>query len=368
MRKVLPCVITLTALFSITLEASELVIDSKYIKNVKTIPSERQWKKAKPVAVPLVRQDIVSPHGGSVQNVDVSSIYTDEEIFIRLTWQDKTRNTKFSLIDKFSDACAVEMPVNAGSLPSPFMGEKSAPVNIWMWRAISREKERIDFPEAYSDFYRQGSIDNVIKYEPPSVENLIAEGFGTITPLDLQDTSGTGLWNNDKWSVIIKRNLGSISGGVILKKNSAFPIAFAVWDGNEQECDGQKSISVWHILKLGDVELQKPQGDIAKGKNVYLRYGCITCHGKEGKEPVANLNAAGGMVPSLTYVAEGYTLNELKSLLRNGRVPGKDDLTGPYPPLWMKAWKTVMDEEEVDALAKYLFSLLPEEGGEKWGE
>ena len=345
--------------------AAELIINSKYVKKAALDPMSKVWNKAQAVSIPLIKQNLVAPHGGgAVKEVEVQSLYTDTEIFIRLMWADETKDSKFSLIEKFSDACAVEMPLNNGSLPSFIMGEKDNPVNIWVWHAIGEEKDKMGFPHAYSDYYRKDAMHAILKFRPAVAENLIAEGFGTVTPLEIQDLEGKGFWFKGKWRVVVKRSLRSNSGAVI-SEDTNVPVAFAVWDGGNVDRDGAKSISPWHLLRIGNAPLlEKPKDEIEAGRRVYLRYGCVTCHGKEGKEKIENLNAQGGKVPALTYVAEGFTVNELKDRIRNGRSPDKEIEDGPYPPLRMNAWKSVMDEDEIDSLVKYLLSLMPKT--EKW--
>jgi len=36
----------------------------------------------------------------------------------------------------------------------------------------------------------------------------------------------------------------------VLKKGGTVPVAFAVWDGSNEERDGLKSISTWHEFKV----------------------------------------------------------------------------------------------------------------------
>src|SRR3990167_2619901 len=75
------------------------------------------------------------------------------------------------------------------------------------------------------------------------------------------------------------------------------------------------------------------------GRAVYEKFGCAGCHGKNGESGIANFNAHGGKVPSLRYVAEGYTVTELKDKVKKGVQPvEKVDLEGPVPPLWMQRW------------------------------
>ena len=107
---------------------------------------------------------------------------------------------------------------------------------------------------------------------------------------------------------------------------------------------------------------QQPQpvtGDaVEKGKAVFEKYGCAACHGLQGRGGIRNKNMEPGEeVPPLMNVAEGYTPDQLKEVIRKGRYPARADRTGPAPPLWMPAWGEKISEEELDALVEYLMSL-----------
>ena len=65
-------------------------------------------------------------------------------------------------------------------------------------------------------------------------------------------------------------------------------------------------------------------------------------------------------VPSLIYVAEGFTPEELKETIRKGRYPARSDPNDLAPPLWMPAWGEKISEQELEALVEYLMSLKPE--------
>jgi mono/diheme cytochrome c family protein len=45
---------------------------------------------------------------------------------------------------------------------------------------------------------------------------------------------------------------------------------------------------------------------------------------------------------------------------------GRGDPNGPIPPYRMPGWAGQMTDQEADDLVRYLFSLLPKSGGEKW--
>ena len=99
---------------------------------------------------------------------------------------------------------------------------------------------------------------------------------------------------------------------------------------------------------------------VEQGKAVFQKYGCAACHGVEGRGGVRNKNMEmAEEVPPLIYVADGFTREELKETIRKGRYPARSDSSGPTPPLWMPAWEQKISEEELDALADYLFSLQP---------
>jgi len=61
-----------------------------------------------------------------------------------------------------------------------------------------------------------------------------------------------GDWKDGRWAVVMKRSLTvpSDDDGVSLAPNATSSVAFAVWDGSEQDRDGKKLVSIWQNLKL----------------------------------------------------------------------------------------------------------------------
>ena len=108
-----------------------------------------------------------------------------------------------------------------------------------------------------------------------------------------------------------------------------------------------------------------PADPVQFGRQVFEKYGCVLCHGADGKSGIANPNAkTKDIVPPLTYVAEGYLPAELKQFIRRGQ-PNIDRMNpnGATPPFKMPSYGTWISDVELDALQKYLFSLMPK--GEK---
>lgn len=105
-----------------------------------------------------------------------------------------------------------------------------------------------------------------------------------------------------------------------------------------------------------------------RGRSVYMRYGCSSCHGLDGKGGFANANAeTEGKVPGVTFVAEGFTRRELrKKILEGFASVGKKDANGPRPPFRMPGWDGQMTETEVTDLVEYLWSLYPKSETQTW--
>jgi len=88
-----------------------------------------------------------------------------------------------------------------------------------------------------------------------AVEELNAEGFGTITPQppDKQNVEGYGEWKDGVWTVVFLRDMlktGKWDTAFIRKDPTM--IALAVWDGIKEDRNGRKVITVWQRLNILD--------------------------------------------------------------------------------------------------------------------
>ncbi len=110
------------------------------------------------------------------------------------------------------------------------------------------------------------------------------------------------------------------------------------------------------ILSKRTRALSPQEVSIEVGRQDFARFGCVGCHGTELQGGVANPNAQGGEVPSLLHVSDDYTKDEIIAIIRNGRVPPKDNVSGPTPPLYMPSWKTVLSDEDINRIGDYLWS------------
>ena len=85
----------------------------------------------------------------------------------------------------------------------------------------------------------------------------------------------------------------------------------------------------------------------------------MSCHAKDGYGGYPNNNVAGGLIPSLTKVSEGYSKAELHEKIKSGATPIPTDIKQPAPMLQMPQWGQQLNADEIDALVEYLYSLAP---------
>jgi hypothetical protein len=136
---------------------------------------------------------------------------------------------------------------------------------------------------------------------------------------------------------------------------------------------------------------------IRLGEYFYLKLGCVTCHGVEGRGGVENYNYINKTVPAHNTTAEKLFLSDAedaevfidllqkhpdledleeepdilrfklvlsrfkaaKDLIKNGKHCVKLDLAGPEPPLQMPTWQAVLTDRDIDAVIAYFTSLYP---------
>lgn len=236
-------------------------------------PDDAAWREAPAFPAPLIVQDMVEPRllDASTTEVRVQAITDGARIAFRLSWADSTHDD-LPGIARFADACAVQIPTApAADLPAPQMGEAGRRVAITYWSAFwqSAAEGRPDsitalYPGARIDHYpfeapslTSGSPEQramAERYAPARalgnamarpqdgspVQDLVAEGPGTLTPAGPSDSRGAGRWRDGVWQVVISRALPPGFG-----PSGRTQIALAVWDGAHGEAGARKMRSVW---------------------------------------------------------------------------------------------------------------------------
>jgi mono/diheme cytochrome c family protein len=96
-----------------------------------------------------------------------------------------------------------------------------------------------------------------------------------------------------------------------------------------------------------------------RGKVIFNYAGCVSCHAQAGYGGYPNNNVAGGLIPSLTKVTEGYSKAELHSKIKTGSIPIPSSSSQPAPMLQMPKWGNKLSDAEINDLVEYLWSLAP---------
>lgn len=223
-------------------------------------PSDPAWEKVGPLPVPLSGQIITRPvwPEPSARALSIRSIHNGQDIAFLLEWQDATINESLTP-GVFRDGVAVALPL--GNAPAFFcMGQLDHYVNIWHWKAdwqsdVDRRAERAKESKRDQSGPRRFEV---IPRRPSSVEDLIGGGFSTLTSKEQQGRiQGQAEWKSGLWRVVMKRPL-TLSGDDLDNEAMLVPgrmqaVAFAVWNGENKERNGQKAVASWMQLLIDPV-------------------------------------------------------------------------------------------------------------------
>lgn len=251
--------------------------------------ADKAFEQAAPLKIELQMQDRAFPNGGgSVSEIEVKGFHNGDTIFFNLSWGDASKDERAITHAQFRDAVGMMFPLDIVTISiktpfSPRMGDRGKPVNIWHWKAdwekelhVSGGYEHMEdqYPNMFTDFdfdphptsfhkelytstsLMAGGIAGGTLLSQAnrgrSVEDLNAIGFGTLTSQAHQDVKGRGAWSDGRWNVVIHRPLiTSDKNDVQFVPGMSTFFNVAVWNGNEGDRNGQKSISIrWRPIKL----------------------------------------------------------------------------------------------------------------------
>ena len=255
--------------------ATEVVVGS--VATLPGDPAAPAWAHASVHAAAMIPQDMVEPRllAPSTAVVRVQALSDGARIAFRLEWIDATLDEKPGPA-LFSDACAVQLPSEIRpDVPAPQMGEPGRPVEITLWRAAwqaqleGRNTKLTDlYPNAAVDAYpfqaaslekgSEAQREMELRYAPAravgnavagprerAVQDLRAQGPGTLEPGASYDSDGQGKRTADGWAVVITRRMPTG-----LAPGHRTQVAFAVWDGGRQEIGARKMRTGWVPMKL----------------------------------------------------------------------------------------------------------------------
>lgn len=247
-------------------------------------PFSPSWSKVNPVYVSL------SPlwwRDERIEGVEISAIYNQDKIAIKMTWPDPKKDDNLVEVQSFSDGAALQFSME-NDPPFFGMGGNGQPVHIWHWKAGWEQKgnERQDietqYPHTATDFYESQknyehgtafeAAESKTKFHDPKyttgwgagnpvsdptkteiAEEGISAGMGSYTAQrpQMEKVDARGVWVNGKWHVVFVRSLKSSDREALqFNAGDTTSIAFAVWDGAMKDRNGQKMVSIWNKLIL----------------------------------------------------------------------------------------------------------------------
>ncbi len=236
-----------------------MIIRSHLIEGeIPIAPEDPAWNKIPPMTLPLSGQIITRPvwPEPTARALVVRSVHNGKDIAFLLEWQDNTKNDRLTP-GTFRDGVAVGLPL--GDAPAFFcMGQLDHYINIWHWKADWQSD--IDRRAARAAEKQSGEVRRfeVIPRRVSSVEDLIGGGFSTLTTKEKQGrVQGKATWKDGIWHVVIRRPLSSEEqeNEAKLIPGRMQAIAFAVWNGENKERNGQKAVAPWFQLAIDPVKL-----------------------------------------------------------------------------------------------------------------
>jgi mono/diheme cytochrome c family protein len=254
-------------------------------------PTDSAWEQARPLYVALTPLWWTEDR---IEGLVVQALHNKDDLAIRLSWIDPTRDDRAVRHHEFRDGVAIQFSLSSD--PPFYMGDtgEHGGVNIWFWKAdrqkdIASGYQDVDhaFPARVVDMYPEQRLDvvaslvtewpraDVTKYDPTyitswgagnlvanpnlktSVECLVARGPGTLAgkPLNVQFVQGAAAYERGAWSVQLQRSMAMPHGQGrdderLFKPGDYLPVSFAIWNGSAGDRDGKKNISIWQKLVI----------------------------------------------------------------------------------------------------------------------
>jgi len=262
--------------------------DKLEVVRVERIASEdpfwAAWTQAPFVVVPLIPQQMAMPRAeaASIQELRVQGLTDGRTIAWRIGWDDATPDGNVDT-GRFSDAVAIGFPLDPGA--PPMMGARGLRVQILYWKALWQKDADAGFqdvqslhPNYWSDLY--WFAEGQFPYPVPSafqlpasrqwfiahqagnpmaafsrtqpIEELVAEGWSTLTHQPQSATSGRGAWVDGKWAVVFVRPLRTTDPlDYTFSTGGKGQAVFAGWNGSAGNRGGRKQWSTWVDFEVG---------------------------------------------------------------------------------------------------------------------
>jgi hypothetical protein len=283
-----------------------------------TDPTASVWDTAPSVELTLTAQSFLYPAGGIVPTITAQAAHFNNTLYVRAVWQDDSVDDLTFATEEFSDAVALEFPAqSASSVPAVCMGQADAGVNIWYWRADAERGVSADpvheRPGTVSDDYpfveeelfaSPAAYVGNVQAVTGAAQNLVARSFGTLGPSGDQAVVGAGLHVDDEWTVVLARPFTSADADqATFVPGTTTDLAIAVWDGSNDDRDGQKSVSQFLRLEIaGSSEIVGDGADEAGSTPPASPDGILTATDDDGGLNVGAAVAMAIAVPLVLFL------------------------------------------------------------------
>ena len=268
------------------------------------------WKEAKAVNVGLFPQTTVKMNDkkanemnaeNSGKTAKVTALYNDSEVAFLVRWKDNSLSIqKGYKTNSYGDGFAVQFAKdfsNPAELPYIGMGSEGREVLVHLQKATPNISEpnghgNVELQTSFHQTNYFGAELEKFKTAQKEAEvtdyerTFVSAGFRSMTEIkDGSVNSDMNMLYNIKrgcWKGTLNRELSD----EYLKLDSAFPVAFAVWDGGKNNRDGLKLLSGWNSVSFagkdgGEALVSELNsdvaGDVVNGKAQY-EMNCAACH------------------------------------------------------------------------------------------
>ncbi|MBD3161207.1 MAG: hypothetical protein GF346_03365 [Candidatus Eisenbacteria bacterium] len=241
-------------------------------------PFASSWKDRPRIGVKVNPQAVTMPmlREASIDSLWLQAVVVGSEIVWRVTWRDSTPDWNVDA-NRFTDAVAIQFPLTPSA--SFMMGAARQRVQIFHWKALWQKDVDEHFqdvqdlhpnywtdmywfasgshpypvPEAFEDprshawfaAYAAGNPVADFRRKQP-VEELIAEGFGTLTHQPECAARARGAWKDGRWAVLFRRPLRTEDPqDYPLDRGWRGKVSLAVWEGSAGNVGGRKHWSDW---------------------------------------------------------------------------------------------------------------------------
>lgn len=239
-------------------------------------PTVDAWQKITALQVPLMQQYMVAPRlgpEGLISTIGLRAMHNGTEVGFHVSWGDDVQDD-LEAMAHFRDSVAVQLPIDPGGPTVVVMGQPGRRVHLLHWRASWQRNVRSGprmlrdaFPFAVSDFAPEDimSAEQARAFYPAvvagnslatrerttPVEELVAQGYGTITSHEKQRAEGSGINTDGRWQVaMVIPMTGSDENQVTLRAGDSTLVALAVWNGAKGDRGARKQFANWIGLEL----------------------------------------------------------------------------------------------------------------------